>query len=603
MPDRSSFDRRSRRAPLVALALATVVTNAVVADVALASSPTGRLPAQVDPSCPAAFPVRRLREGQVLNGLTVDRGTTPAPFTATVIGVLDDGIAPGLDMILAEASSPAIDRAHGIWAGMSGSPVYAADGRLVGSVSYGLTFGASPIAGITPAAEMRKLLSGGSAAAAPGETDLTAALENQIVASGAATVQEAASGLTRLPVPVAVSGANPARLRRVTRLVRRTLDGVRVYASSSAAAQPAALALVPGGNVAAALSYGSLTAAGVGTVTAVCADEALLFGHPFSWSGATTLSAHAATAVTVQPGGDISAGFKVANLGGVVGTVDQDRLAGLHTIIGTPPASTFVRSAFAAAGGGTARIARTRAVLPEFVSTAAALHVLNNLDRVHDRIGPGVVTLRWGASGRRSNGTPWHFRRREKMADQFDATFPPAFKVLVDLDTLFNNPFTPITIDKVFLRGTVDPAYAEARLVRVEKRGPNGRWQTLSRRTPLTLVAGREVLLRGVLRSVRSSRLARVPLSFVAPARAGSTGTLSVSGGASFGVEGRVRNFSQLLAAVDSAPTGDTLRAQLTVSRPTPAGRETTTRRARATAPTALFGRFAFRVVVVPAVA
>ena len=242
-------------------------------------------------------------------------------------------------------------------------------------------------------------------------------------------------------------------------------------------------------------------------------------------------------------------------------------------------------------------------MLPEFVSTAAALHVLNNLDRVHDRIGPGVVTLRWGASGRRSNGTPWHFRRREKLADQFDATFPPAFKVLVDLDTLFNNPFTPITIDKVFLRGTVDPAYAEARLVRVEKRGPNGRWQALSRRTPLTLVAGREVLLRGVLRSVRSSRLTRVPLSFVAPARAGSTGTLSVSGGASFGVEGRVRNFSQLLAAVDSAPTGDTLRAQLTVSRPTPAGRETTTRRARATAPTALFGRFAFRVVVVPAVA
>ena len=141
--------------------------------------------------------------------------------------MLDDGIAPGLDMILAEASSPAIDRAHGIWAGMSGSPVYAADGRLVGSVSYGLTFGASPIAGITPAAEMRKLLSGSSAAAAPGETDLTAALENQIVASGAATVQEAASGLTRLPVPVAGSGANPARLRRVTRLVRRTLDGVR----------------------------------------------------------------------------------------------------------------------------------------------------------------------------------------------------------------------------------------------------------------------------------------------------------------------------------------------------------------------------------------
>lgn len=119
----------------------------------------------------------------------------------------------------------------------------------------------------------------------------------------------------------------------------------------------------------------------------------------------------------------------------------------------------------------------------------------------------------------------------------------------------------------------------------------------------MTLIAGREVFLRGVLRSVRSSRLTRVPLSFVAPARAGSTGTLFVSGGASFGVEGSPDNFNELLAAVDSAPTGDTIRAQLTVSRQTPAGRETITRRARATAPTAVFGGFGFRVRVVPAVA
>jgi hypothetical protein len=36
---------------------------------------------------------------------------------------------------------------------MSGSPVYAADGRLIGAVAYGLA-GASTIAGITPAADM-----------------------------------------------------------------------------------------------------------------------------------------------------------------------------------------------------------------------------------------------------------------------------------------------------------------------------------------------------------------------------------------------------------------------------------------------------------------
>src|SRR3954454_7416981 len=41
---------------------------------------------------------------------------------------------------------------------MSGSPVYAEDGRLIGAVSYGLAFGPSPVAGVTLAADMQQLL-------------------------------------------------------------------------------------------------------------------------------------------------------------------------------------------------------------------------------------------------------------------------------------------------------------------------------------------------------------------------------------------------------------------------------------------------------------
>jgi hypothetical protein len=51
-------------------------------------------------------------------------GTTPEPFTADVLGRITDGIAPGVDMIMADVSSPALTRAGGVWAGMSGSPVY-----------------------------------------------------------------------------------------------------------------------------------------------------------------------------------------------------------------------------------------------------------------------------------------------------------------------------------------------------------------------------------------------------------------------------------------------------------------------------------------------
>jgi SpoIVB peptidase S55 len=102
--------------------------------------------------CASVALIRRLAG----TGYTISSGTTPKPFTARVIGVLKDGIAPGLDMIIVETDSPAIRDAGGIWAGMSGSPVYTSDGRLLGAVAYGLSGAPSRIGGITPAEEMLK---------------------------------------------------------------------------------------------------------------------------------------------------------------------------------------------------------------------------------------------------------------------------------------------------------------------------------------------------------------------------------------------------------------------------------------------------------------
>ncbi len=332
--------------------MAIVATTALTGETGVASSPAGSLPAQADP-CPPAVAIDALDdlEGQVLTGLTVERGTEPDGFTAEFFGVIEDGIARGLPMIVVNTSSDAITRAGGIWAGMSGSPVYAEDGRLVGSVSYGLSYGSSPIAGITPAAEMQKLLRDGGAAVAAPQVELTASLEAEIVDSGAATAREAASGMQRLPLPIAISDTNPARLPRVTRRINRRLDNVVVYPAGGASAEPAAIELVPGGNVAAAVSYGDTTVAGVGTVTAVCDGEALLFGHPLVWTGATTISAHQATALFVQPDPTYRP-FKVANIGGVVGTVDQDRLAGLHVELGSSPPTSRMHSVLTAADTG-----------------------------------------------------------------------------------------------------------------------------------------------------------------------------------------------------------------------------------------------------------
>src|SRR3954452_22349458 len=160
--EKSRARRRTRggaadatRARVTAVAIATAIAAAV--------SGLTPAPAQSEPSsqCPAAYPVGSLSQGQAVTGLTVSKGTEPDDFTGQVIGVLKDGIMPGLDMIMVRLTSPEIDRV-GIWAGMSGSPVYAEDGRLIGAVSYGLALGSSPVAGVTPAADMQDLLGGES---------------------------------------------------------------------------------------------------------------------------------------------------------------------------------------------------------------------------------------------------------------------------------------------------------------------------------------------------------------------------------------------------------------------------------------------------------
>src|SRR5687768_3174898 len=90
---------------------------------------------------------------------------------------------------------------------MSGSPVFTADERLVGAVAYGLSASPSNIAGLTPAADMYEILSNGATPApAAAQKPLPASIRQRLVASGAATAAEAASGMRQLPIPLGVSG-------------------------------------------------------------------------------------------------------------------------------------------------------------------------------------------------------------------------------------------------------------------------------------------------------------------------------------------------------------------------------------------------------------
>ena len=488
-----------------------------------------------DTGCPPAATVDAAVPGAALHGLTVSSGTDPEPFTGSVIGVMKDGIAPGLDLIMANLDSPELERVGGIWAGMSGSPVYTEDGSLLGAVSYGLSVGPSLVAGITPASEMYALLDD---VAAPTTTathvSLSPTLQRRLVTSGLATQQAADSGLKRLPVPFAVSGLSPERRADSRVMSRLAPTGTMPYASASAPVSGAASSdpgaqIVAGSNLAAGLSYGDVSAMAVGTATAVCGDKVLGFGHPFLFSGAATESMHGADALYIQ---DDPAGtpFKLANPTGPVGTVVQDRMAGIVGTTSAIPETIPVTSSITSQGRS--RDGRTDVVSPDYLPDFAAFHLLANQDRVFDEVGGGVSTYTTTITGTDGDGAPWSYHRSDRAADPYDLSFGSVFPVYDAISSLQYSGFDGITINSVDVSSDMSPDYTDYEVAGVKYRAPDGVWRTPSMDRPARVRAGDRLRLRVHLVGYKNSGSLRVPLSFAVPARtAGTQGALRVVGG------------------------------------------------------------------------
>lgn len=510
--------------------------------------------------CPEAFPVEDLIEGQLLTGWTVERGTVPQRFDATVIGVLDDGIAQGLDMIMVDAASTAIDR-YGIWAGMSGSPVYAADGRLVGAIAYGLATGASSVAGVTPAAEMYRLLDNPGAgdqfeANSLDEVELPPSVVRDLTGGDFATQAQAEGGLHALPVPMAVSGTSTARLRQLLSKVRSDIDLSVGYRSGSAIGSVAGTdAPVPGGNAAVSMAFGASSFVGVGTVTAVCDDEVLSFGHPMNWSGRTTMGLHAADALFVQE--DLLVPFKVANPLGLLGTVDQDRVAGVKGSTSSLPGSAPIRTTLLNAGSGEQFEALTRAITPDMRLDIAASHVLAAADRVADSIGDGQSIFRLVVGGHTSSGQKFRLARDEAVASQYDMTLETAWLVLDRLWVLTASPDTRVTIDKVRLVGTLDEDYELLRTFAVKVRS-KGRWINIGK-API-VKAEKPIRARVITTRDRSTR--KVTEKVTLPALSAGKWKVQARGGYNRWPEAR-GGFQSRLKALRKAPTANEVTVSL----------------------------------------
>ena len=554
-----------------------------LAVLAVTAAAVAAAPAAEAAECDPVMPKHQLTAGMTGTGWTVVRGRTREAFSVEILGVLANLVAPGRDMILIEVSSPAVGRAGGTWAGMSGSPVYI-DGKLVGALAYGMggASGNTAIAGVTPAEEMLGVLgyplaaAGTAAAPAPApRVVLPRALAQEAAGRLGVSVAKTSS-LTQLRVPFTVSGASAAGLRRVQRYAdARALPLLPIAGSSASRVAPSASAAAapePGDNAVALASYGDVTLAGVGTVTYVCAGRALVFGHPLGLFGPTTMGLSAGDSLGVVPNPGYVP-FKLATAAEPLGTIDQDRLAGLRGLLGVEPPRIPLRSTVSVPAEGTRLDGATDVVLEEMAGFATFLHVGMSIESAFDGMRPGTAAVAWTIEGTRAGGAPWRLARSNLYAGRGEIGFRSAMEVASQLEALLSNPFEDVRVTGANVSATVRPGEDALTIDRVLVAKGRGAFR---KRQVVRALPGERIRVRVVLApAARGQSTRRADFAFRMPRNAPPLGLVEISG-ASFsmdeecmmedgpcGGDAQPKSFGALLRSLQTAPRNDVLTAKL----------------------------------------
>lgn len=535
-------------------------------------------PGTLTGECPSIMPLADVSTGMRGTAISVVRGRTLSTMSAEVLGILRDGVGPGRDIIIVNLTGTVVTQAGGLWAGASGSPVFFRDpvtgeDKLAGAIAYGLAGGGSTLAGLTPAEDMNELLTLG--------TDLSSASQAVTVPTRLATKIAAETGLSmaqlstfsRLKTPVSASGLTDRGLQHMQKAIDRQGLPFIPYMGSSASSNPQSPpgVLRAGDTFAAAMSLGDITVAGVGTTTLVCNGRAVAFGHPFNWTGDTTMAARAGDTITIVSD-PVFGSYKLSNIAESVGTLTQDRLAGIVADLGAGPTGSPVTSTVTDLDTGRTRSGRSEAVLPEFLPFLTFEHLFQNVDVTIDRIGPGNAEVAYTIRGTRDGGRTWELTRSTHYASSFDISFDSVAEVSFTAEIL-----------QAFEGEEIEVTSIDVPTLEIEKSFEQYQVRSILQWNGARYVAreflrgrpGQMLKLRIVLKPAHLAGLKNVDLQLKVPANARRSGWVEVNGGGSTsGIPCFIfdeecedgpteQTFDQLLSALQNAPRGDALVARL----------------------------------------
>ncbi|TDI07331.1 MAG: hypothetical protein E2P08_05985 [Acidobacteria bacterium] len=290
------------------------------------------------------YPLESIQPGQTGYGKTVFEGTRVDTFQVEILGVLKN-VGPKQNMILARLSGGPIART-GVFAGMSGSPVYIED-KLIGAVAYAFPFAKEPIAGITPIREMvdifkEKPESGPRRARRvnPDKMYDVAQLPSflshfelpQFFVEPSLTRGQDLGRLQPIATPLNLSGFSPRSIQQFSsQLELLGLVPVRGMGTARMEAYED-VPLQAGSTITVQLVRGDIEVSASGTATHIEGDRIYGFGHPFLSIGTTDLPLNKGAVLTIIP--NLRTSEKVSVTLEPIGSIKQDRATGIMGVAG-----------------------------------------------------------------------------------------------------------------------------------------------------------------------------------------------------------------------------------------------------------------------------
>ena len=331
---------------------------------------------------PPILPYSELTAGMQGTAYTVlDTSGEIRSFPVEILGPMDGGKG-AQRMIMARTSGELIEQVGGVLQGMSGSPIYVGD-RLVGALSAGVkdlspyTFFITPIEDMTPlwsmpdvknqtnivtvdlvkeieerkkAEEKRRLRAREKEFEKMSREeresewrDMMAVLRGE--QSEQAAEDTSAEAASETPAAeekayVFAQGFNTAGLRYLQDnlpMKGTTLLPLGGFGGNTNLHTRYDAALTGGQAMGVAIVYGDFSVGATGTVTAVDGKNVLGFGHSFMHKGNVNYFMTDADVIGTIAGQ--SNGMKIANIGSVIGRINQDRETGVAGTLGTFPTS------------------------------------------------------------------------------------------------------------------------------------------------------------------------------------------------------------------------------------------------------------------------